>query len=44
LVEAYPGIDRTELFGVLRHCMEQRTSAAVENEFTFPDDTVSASA
>ena len=37
MVEAYPGIDRTELFGVLRRCMEQRTSAVVENQFTFPD-------
>jgi len=39
MVDAYPGIDRTELFGVLRQCMEQRTSAVVENEFTFPDGT-----
>jgi PAS domain-containing protein len=39
MVEAYPGIDRTELFGVLRTCMEQRTSAVVENEFEFPDSS-----
>ena len=37
MVDAYPGIDRTELFAVMRKCMEQRTSAVVENEFTFPD-------
>jgi PAS domain S-box-containing protein len=37
MVEAYPGIDHTELFGLLRRCMEQRTSAVVENEFRFPD-------
>jgi PAS domain-containing protein len=39
MVEAYPGINQTELFDVLRRCMEQRTSAVVENEFTFPDGT-----
>jgi PAS domain S-box-containing protein len=39
MVQAYPGIDHTELFGVLRRCMEQRTSAVIENEFTFPDGT-----
>jgi len=39
VIQAYPGIDHTELFGVLRRCMEQRTSAVVENEFTFPDGT-----
>ena len=39
MIDAYPGIDHTELFGVLRRCMEQRTSAVVENEFTFPDGT-----
>jgi PAS domain S-box-containing protein len=37
MIEAYPGIDRTELFDMLRRCMEQRTSAVVENEFAFPD-------
>jgi hypothetical protein len=37
MMEAYPGIDRTPLFDVLRRCMEQRTSAVVENQFTFPD-------
>ena len=39
IVEAYPGIDQTPLFAVLRKCMEQRTSEVVENEFTFPDGT-----
>ena len=39
MIDAYPGIDQTELFAVLRRCMEQRTSAVVENEFTFPDGT-----
>jgi PAS domain S-box-containing protein len=37
MMEAYPGIDQTPLFSVLRECMEQRTSHLMENEFTFPD-------
>jgi len=37
MMDAYPGIDRTPLFAVLRTCMEQRTSEVVENQFTFPD-------
>ena len=37
MAEAYPGIDRTPLFAVLRECMEQRISRDVENQFTFPD-------
>jgi PAS domain S-box-containing protein len=37
MAEAYPGIDRTPLFDVLRECMDARTSRVVENQFTFPD-------
>ncbi len=37
MMDAYPGIDRTPLFAVLRTCMEKRTSEVVENQFTFPD-------
>jgi PAS domain-containing protein len=39
MVEAYPGIEQTPLFVVLRTCMEKRTSEVVENQFTFPDGT-----
>jgi PAS domain S-box-containing protein len=39
MVDAFPGIDRTPLFAVLRKCMEQRTSDVIENQFTFPDGT-----
>jgi PAS domain S-box-containing protein len=39
MMEAYPGIDRTPLFDVLRDCMEMRRPAVFENEFTFPDGT-----
>ncbi|MGD2066977.1 MAG: PAS domain S-box protein, partial [Candidatus Bathyarchaeota archaeon] len=37
MMERYPGIENTELFTVLRRCMEERTSHQLENEFTFPD-------
>jgi signal transduction histidine kinase len=37
MMEAYPGIDATEMFGVLRRCMEERASARMVNEFAFPD-------
>jgi PAS domain S-box-containing protein len=37
IAEAYPGIDETPLFAVLRRSMEERTSHVLENEFTFPD-------
>ena len=35
--EAYPGIEQTEMFRVLRRCMESRRPAAMENGFTAPD-------
>lgn len=37
MTEAYPGIDRTPMFAVLRRCMDERSSHVLENEFTFPD-------
>jgi PAS domain S-box-containing protein len=37
--EAYPGIDRTPMFAVLRRCMTQRVSSRIENEFVLPDGT-----
>jgi len=37
MMDAYPGIDQTPLFAVLRTCMEKRTSEVIENQFTFPD-------
>ena len=39
MMEAYPGIDRTPLFTVLRRCLEERSSHVMENQFTFPDGT-----
>jgi PAS domain S-box-containing protein len=37
LMELYPGIETTEMFGALRRCMEKRIPCFMENEFTFPD-------
>ncbi len=37
MMEAYPGIERTELFAALRLCMEQRTAVGMENEFVYAD-------
>ena len=37
--EIYPGIERTELFDVLRKCMAERRTRIIENQFTFPDGT-----
>jgi PAS domain S-box-containing protein len=37
MMEAYPGIQKTEVFGALRRCMEDRKPCRMENEFTFPD-------
>jgi len=37
MMEAYPGIEDTEMFSVLRRCMEERAPQLLENEFTFPD-------
>ena len=37
--EAYPGIDQTPMFEILRRCMDERTSPVIENQFTVPDGT-----
>ena len=37
IAEAYPGIEQTPVFALMRSCMEQRTSHVMENQFTFPD-------
>src|SRR5690606_9923553 len=38
--ERYPGIESTEMFALLRHCMESGTDARMETEFVFPDGTI----
>ncbi|MBM4077907.1 MAG: PAS domain S-box protein, partial [Planctomycetes bacterium] len=35
--EAYPGIEATEVFGVIHRCLWERVPARVETPFTFPD-------
>lgn len=37
MMEAYPGIEKTSFFKVLRHCMEKRIFSTRENEFRFSD-------
>src|SRR5690606_29059709 len=36
IATAYPGIETTPLFEVMRRCMSERTSHVMENLFTFP--------
>jgi PAS domain S-box-containing protein len=40
MMEAYPGIENTELFASLRQCMEERTSRRMETPFVFPDGSL----
>jgi PAS domain S-box-containing protein len=35
--ESWPGVEATEVFRVIRDCMESRIPRSMENEFTFPD-------
>jgi len=37
LMEAYPGIESTELFATLQRCMTLRQPGRLENNFSFPD-------
>jgi len=36
-MEMWPGIESTEVFAVIRRCMEDRVPQSMENEFTFPE-------
>lgn len=40
MMEAYPGIEETEMFRILRRCMEERTSHSMENEFRHADGSL----
>ncbi len=40
MMEMYPGIEDSELFTVLRQCMQERTVRRLENRFIFPDGSV----
>jgi two-component system, cell cycle sensor histidine kinase and response regulator CckA len=37
MMEAYPGIENTEMFAELKRCMADRSSKSLENEFLYPD-------
>ena len=37
MMEKYPGIENTDLFSVLKACMDKRVSRKMENEFVYPD-------
>jgi PAS domain S-box-containing protein len=37
IMEVYPGIEKTEMFGVLKKCLLERRVEHIENEFTYPD-------
>ncbi|NOT50555.1 MAG: PAS domain S-box protein [Chitinophagaceae bacterium] len=39
IMENYPGVEGTELFRVLKICMEERIPQLMESEFVFPDGT-----
>lgn len=39
MMESYPGIEKTEMFAILRECMEIRVHHQLENEFIYPDGT-----
>ncbi len=40
MMEKYPGIENTKVFKILQHCMIDRVSHRMENEFTFPDGSI----
>jgi len=39
IMKVYPGIENTELFTILNHCMIERTPCSLENEFAYDDGT-----
>lgn len=39
MMEAYPGIEKTELFSILQRCMTERVPHMMENKFENPDGT-----
>ncbi|MBU0703976.1 MAG: PAS domain-containing protein, partial [Chloroflexi bacterium] len=37
MMEMYPGIETTEMFSALQHCMKKRVPQRKENQFIYPD-------
>ena len=42
MMEAYPGIENTPLFAVLKRTMETRVAEEIENDFVYPDGSSNA--
>lgn len=40
MMEMYPGIEQTELFATLQHCMVTRQAIRFDNQFIYPDGDV----
>ncbi|HNX24658.1 MAG TPA: response regulator [Spirochaetota bacterium] len=40
MMEAYPGIDSTELFSLIKNCLEDRVPYRLKNEFVYPDKKI----
>ena len=38
--DMWPGIEATDVFRVIQHCLEDRTPHRMENEFAFPDGAI----
>jgi PAS domain S-box-containing protein len=36
-ISQWPGIENTNVFRVIKHCLEKRIPEKIENEFTYPD-------
>jgi PAS domain S-box-containing protein len=39
-MDIWPGIESTNVFAVIRRCLEERMAETLENEFAFPDGSV----
>ena len=37
MMELYPGVEQTDMFGILRRCMNERVADEFDNLFVFPD-------
>ncbi len=40
MMEKYPGIENSDMFKMLKDCMEKRVACKMTNEFNFPDGSV----
>lgn len=40
MMEKFPGIEKTKMFGLLKKAMKEREGQQLENEFHFPDGSI----